>query len=66
MQQALRIARPDSIVGFVGVHHGMEFDGQSLFFAQVGLLGGSAPVRLFAIDPGNDGDCTWPSAPSAL
>ncbi|HTV83926.1 MAG TPA: zinc-dependent alcohol dehydrogenase family protein [Dyella sp.] len=47
MQQALRSARPGSMVGFVGVPHGVEFDGQSLFFAQVGMLGGPAPVRRF-------------------
>lgn len=47
MQQAMQSARPGSMVGFVGVPHGVEFDGQSLFFAQVGLLGGPAPVRRF-------------------
>ncbi|HKT29435.1 zinc-dependent alcohol dehydrogenase family protein [Dyella sp.] len=47
MQQALKSARPGSMVGFVGVPHGVEFDGQSLFFAQVGMLGGPAPVRRF-------------------
>lgn len=47
MQQAIQSARPGSMVGFVGVPHGVEFDGQSLFFAQVGLLGGPAPVRRF-------------------
>lgn len=47
MQQALQVARPGSMVGFVGVPHGVEFDGRSLFFAQVGMLGGPAPVRRF-------------------
>jgi len=47
MQQALQVARPGSMVGFVGVPHGVEFNGQSLFFAQVGMLGGPAPVRRF-------------------
>jgi hypothetical protein len=35
------------MVGFVGVPHGVEFDGKSLFFAQVALMGGPAPVRRF-------------------
>lgn len=47
MQQALQSARAGAMVGFVGVPHGVEFDGQSLFFAQVGMLGGPAPVRRF-------------------
>jgi threonine dehydrogenase-like Zn-dependent dehydrogenase len=47
MQQALQVARPGSMVGVVGVPHGVEFDSQSLFFSQVGLLGGPAPVRRF-------------------
>lgn len=47
MQQALQSARPGAMVGFVGVPHGMELDGQTLFFAQVGMLGGPAPVRRF-------------------
>ncbi|MCR6727736.1 zinc-dependent alcohol dehydrogenase family protein [Agrobacterium fabrum] len=47
MNQALQVARPGSMVGYVGVPHGVQFDGQSLFFGQVGLLGGPAPVRRF-------------------
>lgn len=47
MRQALQSARPGAMVGYVGVPHGVEFDGQSLFFAQVGMLGGPAPVRRF-------------------
>jgi threonine dehydrogenase-like Zn-dependent dehydrogenase len=47
MQQALQVARPGSMVGVVGVPHGVEFDSQSLFFSQVGMLGGPAPVRRF-------------------
>jgi threonine dehydrogenase-like Zn-dependent dehydrogenase len=47
MTQALAVARPGSMVGYVGVPHGVQFDGQSLFFAQVGMLGGPAPVRRF-------------------
>src|SRR5881227_3655835 len=32
-------------VGFVGVSHGVQLPGQELFFAEVHLLGGPAPVR---------------------
>jgi threonine dehydrogenase-like Zn-dependent dehydrogenase len=47
MDQALQCARPGSMIGYVGVPHGVEFDGQQLFFAQKGLMGGPAPVRRF-------------------
>lgn len=47
MMQALECARPGSMIGYVGVPHGVEFDGQQLFFAQKGLMGGPAPVRRF-------------------
>ena len=47
MSQALACARPGSMIGYVGVPHGVQFDGQRLFFAQVGLMGGPAPVRRF-------------------
>jgi len=47
MKQALAVARPGSMIGYVGVPHGVEFDGQQLFFSQRGLLGGPAPVRRF-------------------
>lgn len=47
MQQALQVARPGSMIGYVGVPHGVTFEGQNLFFAQVGMLGGPAPVRRF-------------------
>jgi threonine dehydrogenase-like Zn-dependent dehydrogenase len=29
------------------VPHGVQFDGRQLFFTQVGMLGGPAPVRRF-------------------
>jgi threonine dehydrogenase-like Zn-dependent dehydrogenase len=47
MAQALACARPGSMIGYVGVPHGVQFDGQQLFFTQVGMLGGPAPVRRF-------------------
>lgn len=47
MHQAMQSARPGAMVGFVGVPHGVTFDGQQLFFQQRGLLGGPAPVRRF-------------------
>ncbi|WP_319410891.1 zinc-dependent alcohol dehydrogenase family protein [uncultured Cohaesibacter sp.] len=50
MKQAIACARPGSTVGFVGVPHGVKIDGQDLFFAQVGLMGGPAPVRRFLPD----------------
>jgi len=47
MQTAIDCARPGSMIGYVGVPHGVTFDGQSLFFAQRGMIGGPAPVRRF-------------------
>lgn len=47
MNQALQVARPGSMFGYVGAPHGVQFDGQSLFFAQVGMLGGPPRVRGF-------------------
>lgn len=47
MQQALAIARPGSMIGYVGVPHGVQLDGQKLFFSQTGMLGVPAPVRRF-------------------
>jgi threonine dehydrogenase-like Zn-dependent dehydrogenase len=47
MTQAIQAARPGAMIGYVGVPHGVELDGQWLFFAQRGLLGGPAPVRRF-------------------
>ena len=35
------------MIGYVGVPHGVQFDGQSLFFSQTGMQGGPAPVRRF-------------------
>jgi hypothetical protein len=47
MLQALNCARPGGSIGYVGVPHGVELDGQMLFFQQKNLLGGPAPVRRF-------------------
>jgi hypothetical protein len=47
MAQAIQCARPGAMIGYVGVPHGVELDGQSLFFSQTGMLGGPAPVRRF-------------------
>ena len=50
MTQAIRCARPGAMIGYVGVPHGVQLDGQSLFFSQTGMLGGPAPVRRFLPD----------------
>ena len=47
MTQAIRCTRPGGSVGYVGVPHGVELDGEKLFFAHVHLHGGPAPVRHF-------------------
>jgi threonine dehydrogenase-like Zn-dependent dehydrogenase len=47
MMQAIRSTRPGGHVGYVGVAHGVELPGEELFFAEVHLLGGPAPVRRF-------------------
>jgi threonine dehydrogenase-like Zn-dependent dehydrogenase len=71
MMQAIRCTRPGGHVGFVGVSHGVELPGQELFYAEVHLHGGPAPVRRFLpqlldlicdgkIDPGKVFDLTLP------
>jgi threonine dehydrogenase-like Zn-dependent dehydrogenase len=71
MMQAIRSARSGGHVGYVGVAHGVELPGQELFFAEVHLLGGPAPVRRFlpdlitriedrSIDPGKVFDLVLP------
>ncbi|BCH26005.1 zinc-dependent alcohol dehydrogenase family protein [Mesorhizobium sp. L-8-3] len=73
MEQAINCARPGGSIGFVGVPHGVQLDGQGLFFAQKSLLGGPAPVRRFLphlmalvlerkINPGKVFDLTLPLA----
>jgi threonine dehydrogenase-like Zn-dependent dehydrogenase len=76
MAQAIRSTRPGGHVGFVGVAHGVELPGEELFFSQVHLHGGPAPVRRFLpelvdliwnreIDPGRVFDLTLPLAEAA-
>lgn len=71
MMQAIRCSRPGGHVGFVGVPHGADISGQDLFFAEIHLHGGPAPVRRFlpelidlickeSIDPGKVFDLTLP------
>ena len=47
MQTAIDIARAGSMVGFVGVPHGVELPIQQMFFRTVGVRGGGAPVRVY-------------------
>ncbi|HWD69038.1 MAG TPA: zinc-dependent alcohol dehydrogenase family protein [Solirubrobacteraceae bacterium] len=47
MDTALAIARPFSIVGYVGVPHGVEFPVNRMFFKNKGVLGGPAPARQY-------------------
>ncbi|WP_405622403.1 zinc-dependent alcohol dehydrogenase family protein [Streptomyces sp. NBC_00076] len=50
MHQALLSTRPGGNVGFVGMPHDVQIDGQQLFFSHVGLRGGPAPVRAYLPD----------------
>jgi len=47
METALSIARPLSMVGYVGVPHGVEFPVGEMFFRTRGVLGGPAPARAY-------------------
>jgi threonine dehydrogenase-like Zn-dependent dehydrogenase len=47
MQTALAIARPGSIVGYVGVPHGIEIPVENIFYRNIGVHGGPAPVRAY-------------------
>jgi threonine dehydrogenase-like Zn-dependent dehydrogenase len=47
MDTAFSIARPGSMVGYVGVPHGVELPMQEMFFRNKGALGGSAPARAY-------------------
>jgi len=50
MMQAINSIRPGGGVGYVGVPHGVDLNGEQLFFAHVKLHGGPAPVRRFLPD----------------
>jgi threonine dehydrogenase-like Zn-dependent dehydrogenase len=50
MMQAIRATRPGGHVGYVGVAHDVQLPGEELFFSQVHLHGGPAPVRRFLPD----------------
>ncbi|GHA26121.1 zinc-dependent alcohol dehydrogenase family protein [Streptomyces purpurascens] len=50
LHQALQSTRPGGNVGFVGMPHDVQIDGQELFFSHVGLRGGPAPVRAYLPD----------------
>jgi threonine dehydrogenase-like Zn-dependent dehydrogenase len=71
MMQAIRSTRKGGYVGYVGVPHGVEFNGEQLFYAHVHLHSGPAPVRRFLpklidlvldgkINPGKVFDLTLP------
>jgi len=47
MMQAITSTRPGGHVGYVGVPHGVELDGEQLFFSHAHLHGGPAPVRRY-------------------
>jgi threonine dehydrogenase-like Zn-dependent dehydrogenase len=47
MRTALAIARPGSIVGYVGVPHGIELPIGEMFVRNKGVRGGSAPARAY-------------------
>jgi threonine dehydrogenase-like Zn-dependent dehydrogenase len=48
--QALRSARPGGMVGWVGVPHVTDLPQQHMFWRNVGLRGGPAPVRAYLPD----------------
>ena len=71
MMQAINSVRKGGAVSYVGVPHGVELDGEMLFYAHVHLHGGPAPVRRFLpelirrvwdgkINPGKVFDLTLP------
>jgi threonine dehydrogenase-like Zn-dependent dehydrogenase len=47
MDTALSIARPGSMVGYVGVPHGVELPVDRMFFRNKGVQGGPAPARAY-------------------
>lgn len=71
MMQAIHSTRPGGYIGYVGVPHGVALDGEKLFFSEVHLHGGPAPVRRYLpeliklvldgkINPGKVFDLTLP------
>jgi threonine dehydrogenase-like Zn-dependent dehydrogenase len=71
MMQAIRSTRPGGHLGYVGVSHDVALPGGELFFSQIHLHGGPAPVRRFlpellelitsgTINPGRVFDLTLP------
>jgi len=71
MLQSIGAARPGGFVSYVGVPHGVNLDGEKLFFSHVHLHGGPAPVRRFLphlidlvwnrkVNPGKVFDLTLP------
>ena len=50
MMQAIASCRPGGHLGYVGVAHGVSLPGDQLFFAEIHMLGGPAPVRRFLPD----------------
>ncbi len=71
MMQAVRSTRPGGGIGYVGVPHGVELNGEELFYTHVHLHGGPAPVRRYLpalidlvwnrkINPGKVFDLTLP------
>ena len=45
--QAIKATRPGGHMGFVGVNYEVLIPGMELFFAEIHMLGGPAPVRRF-------------------
>jgi threonine dehydrogenase-like Zn-dependent dehydrogenase len=71
MTQAIRSTRPGGHIGYVGVAHDVELPGEDLFWSNMHLHGGPAPVRRFLpelidliwkrqIDPGKVFDLVLP------
>src|SRR5258705_10873589 len=50
MMQAINSSRKGGYVSYVGVPHGVELDGEQLFFSHVHLHGGPAPMRRYLPD----------------
>jgi threonine dehydrogenase-like Zn-dependent dehydrogenase len=48
--QAVHATRPGGHMGFVGVNHQVQVPGMEIFFAQIHMLGGPAPVRRYLPD----------------